>query len=79
MENYRCNFGAGSNFSGGIAERTAGRLPRLDEVRESVQRDWYNARRIEAGESLFTELLKKYTVTVDWPEESSEMIIGDAR
>ena len=61
-----------------IAERTDGRLPRLDEVKESVQRDWYNARRIEAGEKLYAELLKKYEVTVDWPEESTETV-GDAR
>jgi len=48
-----------------ISERTAGRLPELAEVRETVRREWANARRLEANEKFYQELLKRYTVTVE--------------
>lgn len=51
-----------------VDERTAARLPELAEVRETVRREWENARREQAMERFYTELLEKYDVAVEWPE-----------
>jgi hypothetical protein len=51
-----------------LAERTEGRLPPLEDVREAVRREWDNARRLEANEKFYQELLKRYTVTIENPE-----------
>jgi hypothetical protein len=48
-----------------VSERTEGRLPALGEIREAVQREWTNARRIEANEKLYRELLSRYRVTIE--------------
>jgi hypothetical protein len=48
-----------------VSERTAGRLPELAEVRDAVRREWTNARRLEANEKFYRELLKRYTVTIE--------------
>lgn len=42
-----------------------GRLPDLAEVRDAVLREWANARRVEANEKLYRELLQRYTVIVE--------------
>jgi hypothetical protein len=51
-----------------ITERTEGRLPALAEVRDAVRREWTNARRLEANEKFYQELLKRYTVTIERAE-----------
>jgi hypothetical protein len=51
-----------------LAERTQGRLPTLQDVREAVSREWDSARRLEANEKAYRELLKRYTVTIENPE-----------
>lgn len=48
-----------------IENRTEGRLPELAEVRDAVQRDWTNARRLEANEKFFQNLLKQYEVVIE--------------
>ena len=48
-----------------VRERTAGRLPALGEIREAVQREWANSRRMEANENLYRELLSHYRVTIE--------------
>ena len=48
-----------------VEERTEGRLPELAEVRDAVQRDWANARRLESNEKFFNSLLKHYQVVVE--------------
>jgi hypothetical protein len=48
-----------------VSERTEGRLPALSEIRENVQREWANSRRMEANENFYRELLKRYTVTIE--------------
>jgi len=55
-----------------LAERTEGRLPPLEDVREAVRREWDNARRLEAKERFYQELLKRYTVTIERPESVEE-------
>ena len=51
-----------------VEKRTEGRLPKLDEVRNAVQRDWTNARRLESNEKFFQSLLKHYEVLVEKPD-----------
>jgi hypothetical protein len=48
-----------------ISERTDGRVPALGEVRDAVQREWANARRLEMNERFYRELLKRYDVTIE--------------
>src|SRR3990172_6293927 len=51
-----------------VGERTEGGAPALAEVRDAVRREWDNARRLEANEKFYQELLKRYTVTIENPE-----------
>lgn len=55
-----------------VRERVEGRLPELSEVRESVRREWENARRVAANEAFFAELLKRYTVTIEGLDASGK-------
>src|SRR5262249_40173862 len=48
-----------------VTERTEGRLPALADVRDAVVRQWDMARRREAREKLYQELLRRYTVTIE--------------
>lgn len=48
-----------------VRERTEGRVPALEEVRDTVRRAWMNARRQEANEKFYQALLHRYTVTVE--------------
>jgi len=50
-----------------LSERTKGRLPALADVRDAVRREWDNARRLEANEKIYQDLLKHYTVTIEQP------------
>jgi hypothetical protein len=53
-----------------VSARTEGRLPALNDIRDAVQREWANTRRLEANEQFYRELLKRYTVTVERPDPS---------
>lgn len=55
-----------------VSERTGGRLPALTEVRDAVQRDWENARRLEANDKFYEELLKRYTVIIEGLEQAEK-------
>ncbi len=50
-----------------VSERTEGRVPALADVRDAVRREWDDARRLEANEKFYQELLKHYTVTIESP------------
>ena len=50
-----------------VSERTEGRVPALADVRDAVRREWENARRLEANEKFYQDLLKHYTVTIEQP------------
>ena len=58
-----------------VSERTEGRMPALAEVREAVQREWANARRLEANEKFYQELLKRYAVTIERRQTAEEQRI----
>jgi hypothetical protein len=51
-----------------VSETTEGRIPTLAEVRDAVRREWANARRLEANEKFYQDLLKRYTVTIERPQ-----------
>ncbi|MCI0589171.1 MAG: peptidyl-prolyl cis-trans isomerase [Planctomycetes bacterium] len=48
-----------------VEERTPGRVPALEEVREAVAREWSAAKRLELKEAQFQALLARYNVTVE--------------
>ncbi len=53
-----------------LAERTEGRLPPLEDVREAVRREWGYAHRLEAVAQFYQALLRRYTVTIERPREA---------
>jgi len=55
-----------------IDARAEGRLPELDEVRAVVRREWDNARREEALEAFYGELLSRYEIRIEWPEPGAQ-------
>jgi parvulin-like peptidyl-prolyl isomerase len=48
-----------------VDDRVAGGAPSLDQVRAAVERDWRDAERREARQTLYQALRAKYAVTVD--------------
>jgi hypothetical protein len=62
------SFGAHFIF---VDERTRGSLPPLETVRDAVQREWLNARRVEAEEKLYRTLRDRYEIVVERPSGAS--------
>jgi hypothetical protein len=62
-----------------VSERMEGRVPELAEVRDAVRREWANARRLEANEKFYQELLKRYVVTIERPNPAEEKRIATAK
>jgi len=56
-----------------VSERTEGRVPALADVRDAVEREWKNARRLETNEKFYAELLKRYSVTIERPQAAAEL------
>ena len=52
-----------------VDAKTEGELPELAEVREAVQRDWSYAQREEESKLFYEELLARYHVTIEWPND----------
>jgi PPIC-type PPIASE domain len=52
-----------------VAQRSEGRLPALDEVRDQVRREWLDAKRGEATEKFYQAILSRYKVKIELPEE----------
>jgi hypothetical protein len=50
-----------------VTERKESRLPELSEVRDAVRREWETARRSEANEKVYADLLKHYDVSIEQP------------
>ena len=62
-----------------VSELTEGGAPALEEVRDSVRRDWENTRRLAANEDFYQELLKRYTVTIEGLELEPSTHVAGAR
>jgi hypothetical protein len=54
-----------------VDERAKGSLPPLDAVREAVEREWLNARRVEAEQKLYRTPRDRYQIVVERPPESA--------
>jgi PPIC-type PPIASE domain len=54
-----------------VDERAKGSLPPLESVREAVQREWLNARRIEAEQKLYRTLRDRYQIVVEAPPKAA--------
>jgi hypothetical protein len=61
------SFGAHFIF---VEERVEGSLPPLDAVRGAVQREWLNARRIEAEHKLYRTLRDRFQIVVEAPPKA---------
>jgi hypothetical protein len=48
-----------------VTGRLPGATPSLTEVRDAVERDWMNERRLESSERAYREMLTRYTVRVE--------------
>jgi hypothetical protein len=48
-----------------IEEKVAGRVPQLNEIRDTVQREWLNDRRLETIEGLYQRLAENYTIEIE--------------
>ena len=55
-----------------IEQRTAGRMPELNEVRDAVQREWLSQRRQQSVDSLYERLAENYTFEIESLVETSE-------
>ncbi len=55
-----------------VSERTEGRKPELADVRDVVRREWSNARRLEGNAKFYSDLLQRYTVTIEGLEPAKE-------
>ena len=64
----RSSFGAHFVF---IEARAEGSVPPLAGIREAVQREWSNARRIGAEEKLYRTLRDRYEVVVQMPPKAA--------
>jgi hypothetical protein len=53
-----------------VNERAGGTLPPLDTVRGAVQREWLNARRVEAEQRLYRTLRDRYQIVVETPPKA---------
>lgn len=56
-----------------VSERTEGRIPALEEVREAVRREWMNAQRLEMNRKFYQALLQRYTVIIETPDGEKEL------
>jgi PPIC-type PPIASE domain len=54
-----------------VDERAKGSLPPLDTVREAVQREWLNARRVEAEQKLYRALRDRYQIVLETPPKAT--------
>jgi hypothetical protein len=62
------SFGAHFVF---VDERVTGSLPTLATVKDIVQREWQNARQIEAEQKLYRSLRDRYQVVVETPPKAA--------
>jgi hypothetical protein len=52
-----------------VAQRSEGRPPALDEVRDQVRREWLDAKRKEVTDKFYQAILSRYKVRIELPEE----------
>jgi hypothetical protein len=55
-----------------LASRIPARLPKLEEIRPLVKREWANQKRLELRRKFNEELLKDHEVVIQWPQPPAE-------
>lgn len=60
-----------------VHERTPGRVPNLDEVRDAVRRDWFAQRRADSKQKFYDSLRERYEVIIEVPEEEPDSDVRD--
>jgi hypothetical protein len=48
-----------------VDERAPGNLPSLEAIRPAVQKEWLNARRLEAEQALYRKLRQRYEIVIE--------------
>jgi len=56
-----------------VTERREARLPSLAEIREKVRWEWLNAMRVEMTDKFYEQLLSRYTIKVEPPEDKKQV------
>jgi hypothetical protein len=54
-----------------VSERIPAALQPLDVIRPAVQREWANARRLEAGQKLYASLRGRYEIVIEPPQDKA--------
>jgi hypothetical protein len=54
-----------------LETRTEGRLPELTEIRQVVEREWNNEKRIANHRRVNARLLAEYEIVIEWPQEKA--------
>ena len=62
-----------------VTGRVPGASPSLAEVRDAVERDWMNERRLESSERAYREMLSRYTVRVEGVDSLDVLPAGVVR
>jgi hypothetical protein len=62
-----------------IDDKIEGELPSLAEVRDAVTRDWSYAQRQEASKRFYDEVLSRYRITIQWPNDVSAAQAADTQ
>lgn len=64
-----------------VSEKVGGRMPELDEVRKTVEREWLAARKKEQRERFYNSLREKYTVVLeaDAGDKKTFTVISEAQ
>ena len=60
-----------------VRERTEGRLPELEEIRDAVVRDFTSELREENSRKFYERLRERYTITVEMPERADDNAGGE--
>ena len=55
-----------------ISKRTEGYLPDLEEIRDTVEREWQAARTKQVKDETYRQLRERYTVVVELPEQDGD-------
>ena len=51
-----------------LRARVEGTLPELSKIRQIVEREWSNERRLETRRMINDQLLGEYDVVIEWPK-----------
>jgi hypothetical protein len=62
-----------------VVDRSESLAPSFEEVRDVVEREWTNARRLNSKEELYRALLERYIVVIEADSSDGRRVVGSAR